>query len=316
MVKLQFNDHFNFLPEGEIWLPIARYFTPNGTDINLKGITPHIEVKNPPREVISLTSISEEEAQQALYTTTDKPILHIKDDIQLKTALDFIVSGGVNNCEFPWMDSGGFSDFFSLSLGLYLFYGRSEISYYAIKKPPALRVVNNKYDISYLNKQLYDIKKMYRSSQKYDRKYPFVGSIDLNLNENKMIVKPLSRSSYEELRNIIISTETRYKESKREYELYGLELPYYQFLTDNLYIELTPKIFVTDLNSLTEDVLTYIRSKYYVFTKDIYRAYSFNQTLLDSLDGYGGIILDAEILKKRCGSTYYRHFEQRRYRCG
>ncbi len=54
---------------------------------------------------------------------------------------------------------------------------------------------------------------------------------------------------------------------------------------------------MTELNSVTEDVLTYIRSKYYVFTKDIYRAYSFNQTLLDSLDGYGGIILDAEILK-------------------
>lgn len=85
---------FQLSTGGEIWLPIARYFTPNGTDINLKGITPHIEVKNPPREVISLTSISEEEAQQALYTTTDKPILHIKDDIQLKTALDFIVSGG------------------------------------------------------------------------------------------------------------------------------------------------------------------------------------------------------------------------------
>jgi len=187
--------------------------------------------------------------------------------------------------------------FFSLSLGLYLFYGRSEISYYAIKKAPALRVVNNKYDISYLDKQLYDIKNVSLISKSMIENTLFVGSIDLNLSENKIIIKPLSRSSYEELRNIIISTETRYKESKREYELYGLELPYYQFLTDNLYIELTPKIFVTDLNSLTEDVLTYIRSKYYVFTKDIYRAYSFNQTLLDSLDGYGGIILDAEILK-------------------
>jgi carboxyl-terminal processing protease len=85
---------FQLSTGGEIWLPIARYFTPNGTDINLKGIMPHIEVKNPPKEVVSLTSISEEEAQQALYTTTDKPILHIEEDLQLKTALDFVVSGG------------------------------------------------------------------------------------------------------------------------------------------------------------------------------------------------------------------------------
>lgn len=84
---------FQLSTGGEIWLPIARYFTPNGTDINLKGIMPHIEVKNPPKEVVSLTSISEEEAQQALYTTTDKPILHIEEDLQLKTALDFITGG-------------------------------------------------------------------------------------------------------------------------------------------------------------------------------------------------------------------------------
>lgn len=101
---------FQLSTGGEIWLPIARYFTPNGTDINLKGIMPHIEVKNPPKEVVSLTSISEEEAQQALYTTTDKPILHIEEDLQLKTALDFIT--GVINCAFPRLDSSCFFNIF------------------------------------------------------------------------------------------------------------------------------------------------------------------------------------------------------------
>lgn len=187
--------------------------------------------------------------------------------------------------------------FFSLSLGLYLLYGRSEISYYSIEKAPALNVVNNKYDISYLNKQLKDIKNLSLISKSVIENSLFIGSIDLNLNENKIIIKPLSKRSYEELRNIIVSSEVRYKESKRDYELYGLTLPYYQFLTDNLYIELTPKIFVANLNSISDELLAAIKSKYYVFTKDIYRAYSFNQTLLDSIDGYGGIILDTEILK-------------------
>jgi hypothetical protein len=187
--------------------------------------------------------------------------------------------------------------FFSLSLGLYLLYGRSEISYYSIEKAPALNVVNNKYDISYLNKQLKDIKNLSLISKSVIENSLFIGSIDLNLNENKIIIKPLSKRSYEELRNIIVSSEVRYKESKRDYELYGLTLPYYQFLTDNLYIELTPKIFVANLNSISDELLAAIKSKYYVFTKDIYRAYSFNQTLLDSIDGNGGIILDTEILK-------------------
>ncbi|RPD35877.1 peptidase S41 [Petrotoga sp. HWH.PT.55.6.1] len=78
---------------GEIWLPIAHYFTPSGSDIHLKGIKPDIEISNPEREVISMTEISEEEATEAFYTTTEKPVLNIEEDLQLKTALDFLTGG-------------------------------------------------------------------------------------------------------------------------------------------------------------------------------------------------------------------------------
>jgi carboxyl-terminal processing protease len=78
---------------GEIWLPIAQYLTPNGSDIHLKGIAPDIEVKNPVKEIVSFDEISEEEAFQAFLTTTDKPVLDLDNDLQLKAAVDFL-SGG------------------------------------------------------------------------------------------------------------------------------------------------------------------------------------------------------------------------------
>jgi len=84
---------FSLSTGGEIWLPIAHYFTPSGSDIHLKGIKPDIEVSNPEREVISMTEISEEEATEAFYTTTEKPVLNIEEDLQLKTALDFLTGG-------------------------------------------------------------------------------------------------------------------------------------------------------------------------------------------------------------------------------
>lgn len=84
---------FSLTTGGEIWLPIAQYLTPNGSDIHLKGITPDIEVKNPVKEIVSFDEISEEEAFQAFLTTTDKPVLDLDNDLQLKAALDFL-SGG------------------------------------------------------------------------------------------------------------------------------------------------------------------------------------------------------------------------------
>lgn len=84
---------FSLTTGGEIWLPIAQYLTPNGSDIHLKGIAPDIEVKNPVKEIVSFDEISEEEAFQAFLTTTDKPVLDLDNDLQLKAAVDFL-SGG------------------------------------------------------------------------------------------------------------------------------------------------------------------------------------------------------------------------------
>ncbi len=69
--KAAVQNTFSLSTGGEIWLPIAHYFTPSGADIHLKGINPDIEVSNPEREVISMTEISEEEATEAFYTTTE-----------------------------------------------------------------------------------------------------------------------------------------------------------------------------------------------------------------------------------------------------
>ncbi|PNR97159.1 peptidase S41 [Petrotoga sp. 9PWA.NaAc.5.4] len=84
---------FQLSTGGEVWIPIAHYFTPSGEDIHLKGIKPDIEIKNPPKEIASLSTITEEEASQALNTTTDKPVINLEEDLQLKTALDFLLRG-------------------------------------------------------------------------------------------------------------------------------------------------------------------------------------------------------------------------------
>jgi len=91
--KAAVQNTFTLSTGGEIWLPIAHYFTPSGSDIHLKGIKPDIEVSNPEREVVSMTEISEDEATQAFNTTTEKPVLNIEEDLQLKTALDFLTGG-------------------------------------------------------------------------------------------------------------------------------------------------------------------------------------------------------------------------------
>ena len=65
---------------GEIWLPSARYFTPSGTDIHLKGIIPDITVEATEVAVAESREITLAEAR-----------IDIEGDLQLKTAIELII---------------------------------------------------------------------------------------------------------------------------------------------------------------------------------------------------------------------------------
>lgn len=65
---------------GEIWLPSARYFTPSGTDIHLKGIIPDITVEATEVAVAESREITLVEAR-----------IDIEGDLQLKTAIELII---------------------------------------------------------------------------------------------------------------------------------------------------------------------------------------------------------------------------------
>lgn len=67
---------------GEIWLPSARYFTPSGTDIHLKGIVPDITVEATDVAVAESREITLAEAR-----------IDIEGDLQLKTAIELIIEG-------------------------------------------------------------------------------------------------------------------------------------------------------------------------------------------------------------------------------
>lgn len=80
---------------GEVWLPIGHYFTPNGTDIHLKGIEPDINIDNPAVELKSVKP-SESETTEAMLSTTNKPYINLSADSQLLKAFEVITekSGG------------------------------------------------------------------------------------------------------------------------------------------------------------------------------------------------------------------------------
>lgn len=75
---------------GEVWLPMAHYFTPNGNDIHLKGIKPNITVEMPEKELKDMTEITEEEKQQARNETTTEVKLDVQNDPQLQKAIEVI----------------------------------------------------------------------------------------------------------------------------------------------------------------------------------------------------------------------------------
>lgn len=72
---------YNLSNAGEIWLPTAHYFTPNGDDIHLKGIEPDITVE------ATLTSSADENTA----LTLSKATVDIENDPQLLKALETIL---------------------------------------------------------------------------------------------------------------------------------------------------------------------------------------------------------------------------------
>jgi len=186
--------------------------------------------------------------------------------------------------------------FFSLSIGLYLTMGRIESTNYNIEKSPKFTVKNVNYDISFLNDQLNDINDLSIITRNIMDDGVFVGTLNFDFRNNKLTIKPVTKNAYDDFRSLIISTGVRYKESRNEYALYGLTLAYYQLITDNLYLELTPKIYVLNLENFDENTINIMKSRYNLFTQQDYRSYSFNRDILNSLNEYGGVIVDEDLL--------------------
>jgi len=72
---------FNLSNGGEIWLPTAHYFTPNGSDIHLQGIEPDIIVE------AGEEAPSEDGRELTLSTAT----VDVEHDLQLSKAIETIL---------------------------------------------------------------------------------------------------------------------------------------------------------------------------------------------------------------------------------
>ncbi|RAO99381.1 hypothetical protein PW5551_04400 [Petrotoga sp. 9PW.55.5.1] len=186
--------------------------------------------------------------------------------------------------------------FFVASFILYFSFGRLEINAYSLEKSPKFNVRNSNYDISYLDTQLKDIKNISTVSSYIIDKNFFVGNIEYNLTDNLLIVKPLNKKNYNDLRNLIVSMNIDFIESNNEYEFFGLNLTYYQLMTKNIYIELTPRIGLLSIDEYSDEIINILESSYNLYTKENYRPYSFNSDILNTLHQFGGVLIDEEIL--------------------
>jgi len=200
--------------------------------------------------------------------------------------------------------------FFSLSIGFYFSMGRVESTNYNIEKSPKFEVTNVNYDISFLDDQLNDVNNLSIITRNIMDDGVFVGTLKFDFGSNQLTIKPITKNSYDDFRSLIISTGVRYKESKNDYELYGLTLAYYQLITDNLYLELTPKIYVLNLENLDEHTINILKSRYNLYTKQDYRSYSFNRDILNSLNEYGGVIVDDDLLNNPAVQPLLDVFQQ------
>jgi len=188
--------------------------------------------------------------------------------------------------------------------------GRVESTNYNIEKSPKFEVTNVNYDISFLDDQLNDVNNLSIITRNIMDDGVFVGTLKFDFGSNQLTIKPITKNSYDDFRSLIISTGVRYKESKNDYELYGLTLAYYQLITDNLYLELTPKIYVLNLENLDEHTINILKSRYNLYTKQDYRSYSFNRDILNSLNEYGGVIVDDDLLNNPAVQPLLDVFQQ------
>lgn len=77
---------------GELWLTTAHYFTPLGSDIHKKGIKPDVVVKNTQVESTKTATDTKAENIEGKYLTTNKAIIDLEKDLQLKKALEILIN--------------------------------------------------------------------------------------------------------------------------------------------------------------------------------------------------------------------------------
>jgi len=79
---------------GEIWLTTAHYFTPSGLDIHRKGIKPDVVVKAVKTNTTKTSTETTPPATdiEGKYLTTNKAVIDLENDIQLKKALEILIN--------------------------------------------------------------------------------------------------------------------------------------------------------------------------------------------------------------------------------
>ena len=185
----------------------------------------------------------------------------------------------------------------TLSFSLYMVFANSKVQYKEIEKTPVLSF-EGKINIYPYENRLKTIKNMSEFFYGLIDYNLFVGNINYNFDKNIISIEPLIKDLYYDLKSLVISIDKNYKEEKKDIELYGLKLPYYQIKTKNFYIKLTPKILISDLSKVNNNDLNYLKTRYFIFSKEDYKPYDFNKNFLNGLKDYGGVVLDEKLISK------------------
>lgn len=184
---------------------------------------------------------------------------------------------------------------FPLSFLLYFFLGQSEYKYIVIDKTPVI-TLKNEVNSDYYKTRLDTINYTAILSYGLIDKNFFVGDIKFDFSREKIIIKPLSKNLYEEIKSLAISIENNYYEKNEILSLFGVQLPFYYFTTTYLDMILKPTICILNLEKFNTEDIEYLKAVYFVFDEELYQPYSFNVRFLEALNDNTGIILSKEIL--------------------
>jgi len=182
-----------------------------------------------------------------------------------------------------------------LSFFLYVFYGKTDREYIVIEKTPVLTIKQ-----SFNTKSIIDSFSSVKNISAFsfgmiDYKI-FIGKYRYDLKEQILYLEPLNKDLYDELKNLAVSIEKESFEEVKKIKYFDTVINGYTLSSKNFYIRYIPRVFLIDFSKIPPSNMTYIRTRYFIFDKSMYKKGGFQKSFVEGLKNSGGVVLDSRLL--------------------